>query len=124
MATLMGKKLGPKEEILLSAGVMLLAALIWYFFLYTPIVEKTAELKGLIASQEDSLRAVQKYKLNVATLQVKIANLDTSIAEWDARFPERTQIVALATQILNFGSDHNLDLVEVKPSLFELYALE
>jgi len=124
MTHIMGKKLGPKQELALSIGMMLFGIALWYFLLYQPVSTRTEELNGLIDSQEDSLRAENRYKVNVTSLNVAIQQLDTLIASWDSRFPERTQIVSLASQILNFGSEHNLELIEMKPSLYELYALE
>lgn len=118
------KKLGPKEELGLSAGVMLIALAGWYLMLYQPVTKKTAELQALVNSQEDSLEAANKYKMNAAALQIKIDELHQQVGAWDARFPARTEIVSLAKQILNFGALHKLDLIEMRPSLYELYALE
>jgi len=119
-----GKPFGPKEDLGISAGVLLLAIALWYFLLYSPVQKETAALRTVVASQEDSLQAINRYKANVAMLNTKVIECQANIATWDGRFPARTEIVNLATQILNFGSKHNLDLVEMKPSLFELYALE
>jgi len=124
MALILGKKLGPKQELGLSAAVMLFGIALWYFFLYQPVSNKTEELRSLISSQEDSLKAENRYRVNVASLNVGINQLDTLKKTWDARFPDRSHIVDLATQILNFSSEHELELVEMKPSLYELYALE
>jgi len=118
------RKLGPKEEILLAGGVMLAAIVGWYFLLYSPVVAKTALIQAQLSSQEDSLKADQNYKINSARLQLQINELNTQIATWDARFPARTEIVSLAKEILHFGESHNLELIEMRPSLFELYALE
>jgi len=124
MPPILGKRLGAKQELAVSAGVMLFGVVLWYLILYQPVTSRTSELKAQVDSQEDSLEAVRKYKLNVAALQLKINDLEKQTKEWDGRFPERTEIVSLATQILNFSSKHNLELIEMKPSLYELYALE
>ncbi len=121
---LFGKKMGPLQEIGVSAGVMALGVGLWFFTLYQPVARRTDEVKQLVNSQEDSLKAVTRYKTNVASLQIKINDVKAKVTEWDSRFPPRTQIVSLATQILNFGARHNLLLVEMRPSLYELYALE
>jgi len=118
------KKLGPKQEIGLAGVVILLALVGWYFMLYQPIISQTQEIKEQLRSQEDSLKAVLKYKANTANLQLQINDLNNEISDWDTRFPARTEIVSLAKQILNFGALHNLELIEMRPSLFELYALE
>ncbi len=118
------KKLGPKQEIGLAGVVILLALVGWDFMLYQPIISQTQEIKEQLRSQEDSLKAVLKYKANTANLQLQINDLNNEISDWDTRFPARTEIVSLAKQILNFGALHNLELIEMRPSLFELYALE
>jgi Tfp pilus assembly protein PilO len=119
-----GKKMGTKQELALSATLMVVGIGLWYFILYQPVAQKTSELQALVDSQQDSLEAVKKYKLNVTSTQIKITALQTEIATWDARFPERKEIVNLATQILDFSSRHNLELIDMRPSLYELYALE
>ncbi len=118
------KKLGPKQEIGLAGGVMLLAVVGWYFLLYQPVIDKTMEIQIQLLSQEDSVKADQNYKINAAKLQLQINELNEKIAIWDLRFPARTEIVSLAKEILHFGEAHNLELIEMRPSLFELYALE
>jgi len=118
------KKLGPREEIGLAGGVMLLAVIGWYFLLYQPVSSATEAIKLQFASKEDSLKADQNYKINTARLLLQIKDLDAQIGAWDSRFPARTEIVSLAKEILHFGEAHNLDLIEMRPSLFELYALE
>jgi Tfp pilus assembly protein PilO len=117
-------KLDPKMELGVSAGALMVGLVGWYFALYSPVVTKSTELKIQTESQEDSLDAMRQYKINTAKLIVQNAALDSQIAAWDARFPARTEIVELAKQILAFGDAHNLDLIEMRPSLFELYALE
>ncbi len=117
-------KLGPKEEIGLAGGVLLLAIVGWYFMLYEPVVSETADFKAQMSSKEDSLKAEQNYKINTARLELQIKDINNQIAKWDTRFPARTDIVSLAKEILHFGEQHNLELIEMRPSLFELYALE
>lgn len=119
-----GKKMSPVQELIISGVVMVGAIALWYFLLYAPVVSETAAFERKLATEEDSVQAIKKYQINVSVLNTKIDTLRTQLAVWDARFPERTQIVSLATQILNYGTSHGLDLVEVKPSLYELYALE
>jgi Tfp pilus assembly protein PilO len=118
------KRMGPKQEIGLAGGVMVLAIIGWYFLLYQPIVAKTETVQAQLSSQEDSVKADQNYKIKTAQLQLQISELNTKIATWDARFPARTEIVSLAKEILHFGEKYNLELIEMRPSLFELYALE
>ena len=124
MTPMFKKKLGPKEEIGIAGGILLIAIVGWFFLLYQPIIKATEEFKLQLESQEDSLKADQAYKVNTTRLNLQINELNQQIAGWDARFPARTEIVSLARQILNFGSLHNLELIEMRPSLFELYALE
>jgi len=119
-----GMKLGLKQELILS-GVMVTAAVAaWYMLLYQPIAAKTTELKQLVGNQQDSLQAIKNYETQTAALRLKIQDLQTQTKIWDSRFPARREIVALAGQILQFGKENGLTLIEMKPSLFELYALE
>ncbi|MFH0766408.1 MAG: type 4a pilus biogenesis protein PilO [Calditrichota bacterium] len=117
-------KIGPKQELILSGALLLLAAVGWYLGLYAPIETKTAKLNQDIRNLEDSVKAIEKYKAQEAALQVHIARLTNETTEWDSRFPPRESIVSLTKVIISFTEAHNLQLIEVLPSLFELYALE
>ncbi|MBM3328402.1 MAG: hypothetical protein FJY67_02880 [Calditrichaeota bacterium] len=117
-------KLGPREELILS-GVMAIGAVVaWYFLLYGPVASATKEKEVLLSSQEDSLAAVNRYKIQTAALNLKIEDLEAETKVWDSRFPPRTEIVELAQAIIQSARNNNLTLLDMKPSLFELYALE
>lgn len=118
------KKLGVKQEILVSSVALLLAIMGWYFGLYQPVSAQTAELNGEIKGLQDSIRAIDKYRTQEKALRFSIAKLEEDISLWDQRFPPRSQIVALTTQIITFMENFDLSLIEVQPSLFDLYALE
>ncbi len=116
--------MGLKQEVILSGVLMLGAIIAWYLILYQPIAAKTNEIKILISNQEDSLKAIKNYETQTAILKKQIEDIKHQTRLWDARFPSRMEIVDLAGQILQFGKENGLVLVDMKPSLFELYALE
>jgi Tfp pilus assembly protein PilO len=119
-----GKKIGPVAELAISAGVLLIAVFAWYLALYSPVTAQTADIDKLIATRKDSVAAILRYRIEEAAFQTKIDQLTQEREVWDKRFPPRTQIVVIAKQILDFAEKENLDLIEMKPSLYELYALE
>ncbi len=108
----------------MAAGIVLAAILAWYLMLYQPVSARTAELTQSIRNQKDSLAAIERYKLQETALKKRTEMLNDEIGVWDASFPSRSSIVSLANQIIRFSRRYGLELTELEPSLFELYALE
>lgn len=117
-------RIGPREELIAIAGILVAAAFAWYLILYNPVNSQAEQLNVEFVNLQDSLNADTNYKAKTTALQVQITKLEGNISDWDARFPSRKQIVSLTKQIISFFKDTGLDVVEVSPSLFELYALE
>ena len=108
----------------MAGGIVLAAVLAWYLTLYQPVSARTADLSQLISSQEDSLAAIGRYKVQMAALGERSQALEGEIEKWDASFPSRSSIVSLANEVIRFSHRYGLELIELEPSLFELYALE
>lgn len=110
---------------LIMAGLLLTVAVIaWYMLLYHPVSAKIVEKKASMKSDQDSLAAAERYKVMDIAFQKQIKELNQKINEWDASFPSRSSIVSLAKQLTDFFDSYSIELLEMQPSLFELYALE
>ncbi len=118
------KKMKPRDELIAVAMLILAAFGAWYVVLYKPVVAKTAEIINSINVDQDSLVAIERYKLLTVSLDAQTKLVDKNIIEWDAGFPPRSSLVVLAKEIVAFSHSQELILVEMQPSLFELYALE
>jgi Tfp pilus assembly protein PilO len=118
------KKMGPKQEFLAAGIILLLAVAAWYALLYSPVQAKTARLYEAIKSDRDSVKAVENYNAQEAAFRSRGDLIRSQTLNWDSRFPPRDSIVALARTLIDFAAQNNLLLLELQPSLFELYALE
>ncbi len=110
---------------LIMAGIILVAVVVgWFTLLYNPISTDIKALNAAIASEQDSLTAVERYKTQDKALRQRIEILKLEAVDWDNSFPPRKQLVSLAKQLISYFASYGIELVEMQPSLFELYALE
>ena len=112
------------NELIMLAVLLILAVTVWFIMLYNPVMSETAELKKDMKADQDSLDAIEKYRSMEVAAQEKIKNLNEEIIQWDERFPPRGELVAIAKQIISFCHTNEIQLIEMQPSLLELYALE
>jgi Tfp pilus assembly protein PilO len=113
-----------KNQLILKGFVLIAVVIGWLFLLYNPTSSDIKALNAAIKSEEDSLIAVERYKSQDEALQFRIENLNLEVEEWDNSFPPRKELVSLAKQLISYFADYGLELTEMQPSLFELYALE
>ncbi len=118
------KRMKPRDELLLSGLMLLALVVVWFMILYNPVVAKNSKLKQEMRADKDSVEAIEHYKVMEVKLNQRAEELSKEIVEWDRRFPPRNQLVPLARRIISFCHDSGIRLIEMKPSLFELYALE
>ena len=78
-----GKKLGPREELMVAGGILLAAMIAWYFMLYQPLESKIRVLKDEIASEKDSIEAVQKYITQDLAFKTRIEQIKLEIEDWE-----------------------------------------
>jgi len=112
------------KELIMLVVLLILAVIIWFIMLYNPVMSETAELKKDMRADQDSLCAIEKYRSMKMVAQEKIKKLNEEITQWDARFPPRGELVAIAKHIISFCHTNEIQLIDMQPSLLELYALE
>ena len=113
-----------RNQLVFSGLILVFAMIGWYMALYRPVSAKNVELRAAIESEQDSMVAIERYKAQALALEVRMEKLNQEIEEWDASFPPRRDIVSLAKQFILFFNSYGIELIEMQPSLFELYALE
>ena len=113
-----------RDELMMVLAILVGVIAAWYLFLYQPVTAKTALIREDMKADKDSIAAIDRYKQMEADLQKQIELLNAQIEDWDARFPPRSSLVTVAKRIIAFCHDNGIQLVEMHPSLFELYALE
>lgn len=120
-----GKKyLKLRKDLIISAAILTLFVAGWYLFLYRDLIADTNDLRIKMESDQDSIHFIEKYKNLDIDLKLQIEKLNDEIEVWDSRFPPRSSLVEIARNLIGFCNNHGLQLVDMKPSLFELYALE
>ena len=112
------------NEVVMLVVLLILALAVWFIMLYNPVRSETAELKLEMKSDQDSLEVIERYRSMEVEAQAKINKLNEEITQWDERFPPRSELVAVAKQIISFCHTNEIQLIGMKPSLLELYALE
>lgn len=112
------------NELIMLVVLLVLAVTVWFIMLYNPVMSETAELKKEMRADQDSLEAIEKYRSMEMDAQEETKKLNEEIAQWDARFPPRGELVAVAKQIISFCHNNEIQLIDMQPSLLELYALE
>lgn len=119
-----GVKLKPQQEIIISALMGIGALLVWYFVLYQPLSARTSELEKLVHNQADSLKALERYRSEISRMRSQIDAIRVEEVAWENRFPPRRELVSLARRLIDLGKEKGLTLLNIRPSLQELYALE
>lgn len=119
-----GKGLGPREELLFAGAMLILAVAAWYLALFQPVQVKISRIEAEMAQNRDSLNAVQQYTAQEKRFMVLAEQAKQEISDWEARLPSRDSIVVLARTLMDYAAEHQVRLVSIKPSLYELYALE
>lgn len=112
------------NEVIMLGVLLILALTVWFIMLYNPVISETAELKLEMKSDQDSLEVIERYRSMEVKAQAKINKLNEEITQWDERFPPRGELVAVAKQIISFCHTNEMQLIGMKPSILELYALE
>ena len=112
------------NEMIMLVVLLILAVIVWFIMLYNPVRSETTLLKKEMKSDQDSLEVILKYNLMKEDAQDKIRQLNEKITQWDARFPPRGELVAIAKQLISFCHNNEIQLINMQPSLLELYALE
>jgi Tfp pilus assembly protein PilO len=118
------KKANPRKEFLIFALIAVAGVGIWFLLAYHPIMAKTNKAAAEAHNDQDSVAAIQRYQTQESALRAQAEQLKADIATWDSRFPPRDSIVAIAKLLISFAQEKGLDLIDIQPSLFELYALE
>ncbi|MCF7810825.1 type 4a pilus biogenesis protein PilO [bacterium] len=113
-----------KKQLVLKGFVLVVVVIGWFVLLFNPISSDIRSLNAAIKSEEDSLIAVEKYKTQEEALQRKIKDLNIRVEEWDKSFPHRKELVSLAKELISYFASYGIELIDMRPSLFELYALE
>jgi Tfp pilus assembly protein PilO len=113
-----------RDELMMVTGILIAVIAVWYFILYQPLAAKTVTIRSDMKADKDSLAAIDRYKAMSTALSQQIEVLDKQIGEWDVMFPPRSGLVEVARRLIAFCEENGIQLVEMHPSLFELYALE
>jgi len=113
-----------RDELMMVTGILIAVIAVWYLALYQPVVAKTAAIRSDMKADKDSIAAIERYKTKSVALNRQIEILDQQIGEWDGRFPPRGGLIGVARRLISFCEENGVQLVEMHPSLFELYALE
>lgn len=125
MIMLREQKFTKARNNLIMAGMILIAIAVgWFTLFYKPMSTEIQTLNTAIKSDQDSIAAVERYKTQEKILRLRIETLKIEVEEWDSSFPPRKQLVSLAKQLISYFASYGIELIEMQPSLFELYALE
>ena len=116
--------MGPRDELIFFGVVLALCIAAWYITLFQPVTAKVANIEQEMVSEHDSIAASQRYNTQTLALTAQTEQIRQQIGALDSRFPPRDSVVALAKYLINFAGERGLDLIQIQPSLFELYALE
>jgi len=107
--------LDKKLKIAIAVVLFLLPAILFYFFLFQPQMEKSARLTTQKTALVAELQKAKSKAANRAKLQEELAATEALFEETAALLPKEKEIPSLLTNISALGRGSGLDFLVFKP---------
>lgn len=108
-----------RERVLLVLAGVVVIALIFYFYVYSPKQAEYRRLTEQLADRENQLQRMEATARQAERLQKEYTDLQSFIASVEAKLPTQKEMAALLVQLERLTKSLDINLMAIRPSALE-----
>lgn len=107
------RNLRQRDIALIAIALTLLAAGLWYFYMYRPTLEKARDLESEITTLEVQVQRGEAAQRNLPILREEVAQLEREREVFLSQLPRESEVAALLDELRISAADSNVLLESI-----------
>ena len=107
------RNLRQRDIAIVCIALTVLAAVLWYFYMYRPTLLQAQELEGDIATLEAQVARGEAARRNLPTLRLEVARLEREREIFLSQLPLESEVAALLDQLRVSASESNVEVMSI-----------
>ena len=107
------RNLRQRDIAIVCIALTVLAAVLWYFYMYRPTLLKAQELEGDISTLTAQVARGEAARRNLPTLRLEVAQLEREREIFLSQLPRENEVASLLDQLRESAADADVDVLGI-----------